>query len=206
MARPTERTEWGKEALHRLLGSAARARVLSCLLLPGATPTHIRELARSCGLHYSAVRREIKLLESLGLVEAEQVGTSKRYHLVAGAPLLAPLRDLVREAVGVVPLLKAAVDTDGVEISFIYGSVAAGEDRPGSDVDVMIVGDADDAKLSEALDEVTRQTGREITPVGYRPEEFRQALREGNSFLTSVLRKPKIMLKGDEDALQRLGA
>jgi predicted nucleotidyltransferase len=112
----------------------------------------------------------------------------------------------VREAVGVVPLLKAAVDTDGVEISFIYGSVAAGEDRPGSDVDVMIVGDADDAKLSEALDEVTRQTGREITPVGYRPEEFRQALREGNSFLTSVLRKPKIMLKGDEDALQRLGA
>jgi predicted nucleotidyltransferase len=174
-------------------------------LLPGAKPVHIRELGRNCGLHYSAAQRELKLLENLGLVEAELVGRSKRYHVVAGCPLLPALRDLVRQAVGVVPLLRAAVDCEGVEFAFIYGSVAAGEDLPDSDVDVMIVGEVDDTELSAALDEVARQTGRETTPVTYRPDEFRQGLREGNSFLTSVLRKPKILLKGDEDALQRLG-
>ncbi len=180
--------------------------MLACLLLPGAGPAHVREIARRCGLHHSAARREIKLLESLGLVEAEHIGTSTRYHVVAGAPLLEPLRSLVREAVGVVPLLKAAVDLETVEFSFIYGSVAAGEDRPGSDVDVMIVGDIADAEISEALDVVAKETGREVTPVTYRPKEFRRAIRQGNSFVTSVLRKPKIMLRGDEDALQRLGA
>lgn len=203
---PAERQDGGREALHRLLGSQARARVLACLLLPGAAPAHLREIARRCGLHHSAARRELKLLESLGLVEAERIGTSLRYHVVAGAPLLEPLRSLVREAVGVVPLLRVALDVDSVKFSFVYGSVAAGEDRPGSDVDVMIIGDMGDAELSEALDGVAKETGREITPVTYRPREFRRALREGNSFVTSVLRKPKIMLKGDEDALQRLGA
>ena len=72
-------------------------------------------------------------------------------------------------------------------------------------VDVMIVGDVADTELSEALDMVAKETGREVTPVTYRPKEFRRAIRQGNSFVTSVLRKPKIMLKGDEDALQRLG-
>lgn len=203
---PREAESWGERALTRLLGSSARAKVLSCLLLPGARPVHVRELGRLCGLPYSAAQREVKLLEDLGLVEAEQVGRSKRYHVVAGAPLIPALRDLVRQAVGVVPLLRAAVDREGVEFSFVYGSVAAGEDLPDSDVDVMVIGDVDDDEFSQALDEVARQTGREITPVTYRPDEFRQGLREGNSFLTSVLRKPKILLKGDEDALQRLGA
>ena len=195
----------GERALAQLLGSTARARVLSCLLLPGAEPVHVRELGRRCDLHYSAAQREIALLEGLGLVEAEAVGRSKRYHLVPKAPMLAPLRDLVRQAVGVVPLLRAVVDREDVELAFIYGSVAAGEDRPDSDVDVMVVGTADDTALTAALDDVARQTGRDITPVTYRPEEFRQGLHEGNSFLTSVLRKPRIILKGDTDVLPGLG-
>jgi predicted nucleotidyltransferase len=197
---------WGEQALRQLLGSATRARLLASLLLPGAAPAHIRELERRCGMPYFAVHRELKLLESLGLVAAEKIGNSKRYHVSPDSPLLPGLRDLVRRAVGVIPLLATTLDREDIEVAFVYGSVASGEDRPDSDVDVMVIGGADLFALSDALAEVTKQTGREITPVTYQTQEFQRGLHAGNSFLCSVVRKPKLFLKGDEDALQRLGA
>jgi predicted nucleotidyltransferase len=202
---PDLTSTWGERALGQLLGSVARAKVLAGLLLPGATPAHIRELERRCGVPYFAVHRELRLLESLGLVTAEKVGNSKRYHVSPDSPLLPGLRELVRRAAGVIPLLAEVLNRDDVDLAFVYGSVASGEDRPDSDVDVMVIGEADLSALAEVLTEVTRQTNREITPVTYRSEEFRQGLRDGNSFLSSIVRKPKLFLKGDEDALRRLG-
>jgi predicted nucleotidyltransferase len=179
--------------------------VLAGLLLPGAGPAHMRELERRCGLPYFAVHRELKLLESLGLVQAERVGSSKRYHVVVDSPLLPGLRELVRRVVGVIPRLAAALDREDVQVAFVYGSVATGEDGPESDVDLMVIGAADLYAVTDAIAELVQQTGREITPVTYTPEGFRQGLRGGNSFLTSVVRKPKVFLKGDEDALRQLG-
>jgi predicted nucleotidyltransferase len=150
------------------------------------------------------VQREAKVLEGLGLIAADRVGNIKLYHVVADAPLVPPLRDLVRRAVGMVPLLRATLDREDVQLAFIYGSVAAGTDRPDSDVDVLIVGMVDDLALSSVLATVEAQTGREITPVIYPPDEFRTGLQQGNSFLASVVRKPKIFVKGDEDALRQV--
>ena len=201
----TTTDSWGEQALALLLGSGTRAKLLSYLLLPGAKPVPLRELARECGLHISAVQRETKLLERLHLIEADRVGNSKLYHVVGDAPLVPPLRDLVRRAVGVVPLLRVALDREDVQVAFIYGSVAAGTDRPESDVDLFIVGEVDDMALSPILAAIAAQTGREITPVIYQPGEFFEGLQQGNSFLSSVVRKPKIFVKGDEDALRSVG-
>ena len=200
----TQTDGWGERALSLLFGSATRAKLLSRLLQPGAKPVHLRELARECGLHVSGLQREAKLLERLGLAESERVGNSKLYQMVDGAPLVDALRDLVRQAVGLVPLLRSALDRKDVEVAFIYGSVAAGNDRPDSDVDLLIVGNVDEMDLSAALGSVAAQTGREITPVFYQAAEFANGLSEGNSFLSSVVRKPKIFLKGDDDALRQV--
>lgn len=196
----------GEQVLAELLGSATRARVLACLLLPGARPVHIRELARECEVHYSAARTELKRLSRLGLVEAERVGNSQVYRLDEGSSLTAPLRDLVRHAVGVIPLLRAALDRDDVQLAFVFGSVAAGSDRPDSDVDVLVVGEIEDLELSAALAAVGKQTGREISMVTYSAEEFAAGLHGGNSFLCSVAKKPVLFLKGDGNALRGFGA
>ncbi|MEN6642860.1 MAG: nucleotidyltransferase domain-containing protein [Armatimonadia bacterium] len=206
MATTVKRTRpWGEAALDQLLGSPSRARLLACLLLPGARPSHIRELERRCGLPYGPVYRELKRLEKLGVVRGERIGNSTVYSAASDSPLLPGLRELVRRAVGIIPLLMQALDQDNIAAAFVYGSVAAGEDHPGSDVDLMVIGDTDDEAVSEALADVTAQTGLEITPVVYPPQEFRQRLREHNSFVSSVLRKPKIFVRGDEDVLRRLG-
>ncbi|MEN6549895.1 MAG: nucleotidyltransferase domain-containing protein [Armatimonadia bacterium] len=196
---------WGEAVLGELLGSPTRARLLACLLLPGAKPSHIRELERHCGLPYGPVYRELKRLERLGLVHGERIGNSTVYSAATDSPFLPSLRELVRRAVGIIPLLAEALDREDIAVAFVYGSVAAGQDRPDSDVDLMVIGEADTYVVSDALADVTTQTAREITPVTYQEDEFRRGLSDGNSFLSSVVRKPKIFLKGDEDALRRLG-
>lgn len=200
------RADWGECTLAQLLGSTARARVLACLLLPGARPMHTREIERECGLHYSAVQRELKLLERAGLVEVEDVGRTRRYHVNTRSPLIVPLRDLVRQAVGVIPMLRQALDRHDIELAFVFGSLASGQDRPDSDVDVMVVGHVDPEALSDLIAEVRGRTGRDITEIVYEPAEFRERLKDDGSFVSSIVRRPLVFLKGDDDALRGLAA
>jgi hypothetical protein len=45
---------------------------------------------------------------------------------------------------------------------------------------------------------------REINPVVYPPDEFREKLAKGHHFLKTVTKGPKIFLIGDERELKRL--
>lgn len=196
----------GEQALKELFGSQARARLLSWLCGWSAEPLHLRAIARQCGLPYNAARREVTRLERLGLVRAEQVGRSKRYHLIETHPLLPGLRQLVRYAVGIVPRLRELLADEPVEVAFIFGSLATGENGASSDVDLMVIGEIDSLRVSALCREAERDTNREITPVTYQPGEFREKVKTSSSFLSSVLRKPKIFVRGDEGALQQLVA
>ena len=81
---------------------------------------------------------------------------------------------------------------------------AAGDDRPESDVDVMVVGRISGRDLSGVIRDVERTTRRPINEVHYSREEFASRTREAGGFLPRVLDGAKVSLKGDEDALQEL--
>ena len=53
-------------------------------------------------------------------------------------------------------------------------------------------------------DEAQETLGREINPTVYPLNEFQSKLRGGHHFLTSVSKKPRILLIGDENVLARL--
>jgi predicted nucleotidyltransferase len=204
MAMPELPANWGERALSELFGSAARATLLTWLCGTPEMPAHVREIARQTSLPYTAARREVSRLEGLGMLRAETVGRSKRYHLVAGFPLLPGLCQAIRRAVGVVPRLQALLADEPVDVAFIYGSMASGSDGAGSDADLLVVGEIDSLHLSNLCGAAESETGREISPVSYRPGEFGQMLREGSTFLSSVLRGPMIFVKGDEDFLREI--
>jgi len=175
-------------------------------LLPGATPAHAREIERRSGVPYGQVHRQLQLLQSLGLVTSERIGNLKRY-AAANVSLMPSLRDLVRRTMGVIPLLTEALDRDEVMVAFVFGSGAAQTDYPDSDIDVLVVADVDDDMLlSRLFSEVSHQTGKDINPVMYLRDEFREKLAAGQSFLTAVVTGPKIFLKGDEDDLRGVAA
>lgn len=98
-------------------------------------------------------------------------------------------------------LRDALVALGPVDCAFIYGSFAKGEEHADSDVDLMIVGHIDLARLQRVLRDLEQQLGREINATVYTPQEFTQRRHEGDAFLRRVLLGPKIVLIGDADAL-----
>lgn len=81
--------------------------------------------------------------------------------------------------------------------------MARGRQSPGSDVDVLLVGDVPFADVVRALYPAQELLAREINPVVLSFEEFRTRAQRGDAFLASVLRNEVVMLLGDLDALRK---
>jgi predicted nucleotidyltransferase len=90
-----------------------------------------------------------------------------------------------------------------VKLAFVFGSVARGEEAAGSDVDVLLVGDAGFRDVVEALHPTQATLGREVNPKVFALDEFAAKARS-EPFLRDVLSRPKIFLIGNADELEEL--
>jgi predicted nucleotidyltransferase len=161
--------------------------------------TQIMELAKS---GRGAVQRELRRLESAGLVSVEMHGNQKHYQANSESPLFDEICRIVRKTVGLKEPLKAAVESLAVTVrlALVYGSVAKRTDTSASDVDLLIV--ADELTLEDvyaALSAAEKLLDRKINPTLYTSEEFDRRRSRGNAFLKRVLSGPVIVLSGTID-------
>lgn len=126
------------------LGAEANVRVLRELAHHGGALSSPSLVART-GLAQSSVRAALIALESIRLVAAIGSGRSRLYRMDAGHPLASDTDRLFKAEQGrfdaVLSSLTDAAATRGNDIlsAWIYGSVARGNDGPGSDLDILIV-------------------------------------------------------------------
>lgn len=161
--------------------------------------TQIMELAKS---GRGAVQRELRRLESAGLVSVEMRGNQKHYQANSESPLFDEICSIVRKTVGPEEPLRTAVESlaGTVRLALVYGSVAKRTDTSASDVDVLIV--ADEVTLEDvyaALSVAEQQLDRKINPTLFTGEEFDRRRARGNAFLKRVLDGPVIILSGTVD-------
>jgi predicted nucleotidyltransferase len=116
------------------------------------------------------------------------------------------IRSIVVKTAGLGDVLRSALEGlgDAINLAFVYGSMARGNDRAGSDVDLLVVGDAEYKKVNSELVQAQKILGREINPTVFPPEEFRKKAKAGSHFLSTVLKDKKIFIKGNEHELARL--
>ena len=126
---------------HHLLGQT-RSRVLSALLLHPERSLHVRELARVAHTSPGSLHRELRALAELGLLIRQDVGRQVTYQANERSPVFAELAGLLRKTTGLADVLRNAIAPLGnaVSLAFVYGSMADGTERAGSDVDVMVLG------------------------------------------------------------------
>ena len=190
-----------------LLGQT-RSAVLSTLLLHPEDSLHVRELARLTGASAGSLHRELRALSELGLLLRQEVGRQVHYRANPDSPVFEELAGLLRKTAGVADVLRDALAplADKVTFAFVYGSMAAGTQRPGSDVDLMVLGRAGFADLARALASAQAALRREVNPTVTTPREFKQKLAAGDGFARSVLKGPKLWLMGEESEFAELAA
>lgn len=188
----------------QLLGNS-RAAILATLLLRPDEEIHGRELSRITNISPGTLHRELQALAEMGVLTRREVGRQVFYLANRSFPLFDDLASIMRKTAGVVDVLRPLLAPLGSQIrcAFVYGSIASGEAAITSDIDIMILGDADFGAVARALAPAHVQLRREINPVIMGAAEFNRKRKEKSGFVASVLRGPKLWLIGGEDDLPK---
>lgn len=206
MTRPAPQTGLGgrPNALALLGVSPSLTRLIRYFAIRPAARPHLRLLQRELGLGSASVQRDLKRLAAAGVVRPvrDLKQRTVRYTVVAHR-FWEVARTLVAASDEPAELLREALrDVAGVEAAFLFGSSAAGTAQPQSDVDVLVVGDAIDARaLYRGLFEVGQVLGRQVTALRYTRATLAERLASGAEFPRAVLEEPKIWLAGDPSAI-----
>jgi predicted nucleotidyltransferase len=189
-----------------LFGRTRRA-VLALLYGHADEEFYLRQIIRAAGVGQGSMQRELKMLVGSGLVLRRALGRQVYFKANPDSPVYAELRSLLLKTAGVADVLREALAplAARIEVAFVYGSVARGDERRASDVDVMVIGDASFADVSQALGPAQQRLGREVNPTVYSPAEYRKKLAAGHHFVRSVTEREKLFLFGNEHDFRRLG-
>jgi len=192
--------------LGTLLFGAYRRQVLALLLMHPEQSFHVREIARITGKPAGTLYRELSSLALAGLLIRSPFGNQVHYRANPACPIYEELRGILRKTFGVADVLRDALElhADRIEVAFVYGSVARGEERAASDVDVMIIGSLKFADAVLALSTAEEMLRREVNPHVYSLREFKKKFAAREPFLVRVTEGPKIYLTGTEDDLGKL--
>jgi len=181
-----------------------RQRVLGFLFGQPDRSYYASEMIGLVGAGSGGVQRELARLEAAGLVTVTRIGRQKHYRANEAASIFPELRGIILKTSGLGDVLRAALSPLEGEIraAFVFGSIAKGVDRAGSDVDLMVVSDRlTYAELFGAIETGATQLGRPVNPTIYASSELARRIRERSPFMMKVLEQPKIWVIGGEHDL-----
>lgn len=178
-----------------------RQRALGWLLLHPDDGVHVRELARLTGTSAGSLHRELARLAEAGLLTRSKRGNQVLYRANRACPVFAELAGLFRKTGGLADVLRAALLglADRIRFALVFGSVARGTETSLSDVDVLVVGEADFAEVVMALHPCQDVLGREVNPVVYSEAEWRARVDRDDPFVRDILHNPVMLLLGVMD-------
>jgi len=189
-------------AVASALFTPVQQRVLGLLFGQPERSFQSAELIRLAKSGTGAVHRQLQRLEKAGLVIVSREGNQKYYAARTDAPVFPELRGLVLKTVGIVEPLRAALApiADEIDLAFVFGSVAKGSERAGSDIDLLVVTD----KLAygdvySALATAERTLGRTINPTVFTRAEWKVKRNRHDSFAVRITAQPRLLVIGSDD-------
>jgi predicted nucleotidyltransferase len=203
----------GHWELDIIFGSSTRVKVLWAFISNPETFFGPRDLERICKRSYEDVRRVTSQLYTLGLIRARLTGTNEPseqqstiihhpFCLNKNHPWIKPLRVLLERELGIVKAVEEKLNELGdISVAFIFGSFARGEQRPESDVDLVVIGGHTLETLVEPISEVEERINREVQLFTYTPREWRRKVKARDHFVVSMMETEKVFLVGSDERL-----
>jgi predicted nucleotidyltransferase len=191
--------------LAEILSSKVRAEIFRLLFGMNDTGLHMREIARRSGFAIGTIQTELRKLLRLDLVYSKRDGNRTYYEANKAHPLFADIRRLVLKTVGLGDVLRGALHkSPAIRCAFVFGSIARGEEKAGSDIDLMVIGDTGFRKVVGLLEGASEQIGREINPHVFTPGELKKRIAAKDHFVSAVMGDARLFIKGGEDDLDEV--
>jgi DNA-binding transcriptional ArsR family regulator len=186
-----------------LLRSPLLGELLAWVFLHPGETSSVTDLAKRFRTSQSTVSREADRLAAAGLVHEQRRGNLRLLQANVDNPLARPLTELLTLTYGPVAVLgDVLAEVHRVDAAYVYGSWAArysGEPGPPPrDVDVLVVGDADEDDLFEAARLAERRLGREVNIHRVSAKAWHN--RGSDPFLASVRSRPLVSIDVVKDS------
>jgi len=162
---------------------------------------YLREIAKLLDKEPSSVQQALEYLIKEKILLDERKGNLRFFKLNKNHPLYEEIKRILRKTLGLEAQLKELVaKLPDIESAFIFGSFAKGREYGGSDIDLMLIGQADEDKLIEEIKPIEEKLKREINYQVFTKSEIKNHLLSGkDGFIALVFQEPKILLKGNLD-------
>lgn len=188
--------------LDSLVKSKTARKILTIFITNPDNRFYIRQLERLVKEPVSAVRRELQKLEHTGFLISKEEANLKYYSVNKRYPIFEEIKNIVLKTQGLGDAIRELIKkTPGIKIAFIYGSVAKGEEKAASDMDLMIIGNIDSVRLHSKINEIESRINRTINYSLINEKDFKN---KKTDFMKRILREKKVFLIGEEDELRRL--
>jgi predicted nucleotidyltransferase len=180
------------------LRSQLRRDLLTHFYLNRSARPYVRQLAASIHADPTNVSRELARLERDGLLRSEIEGRQLYYSLNHQSPTLKPLFALLRGSIGIEPTLRTMLaGVPGINSAWLYGSFAKGEADAASDIDLLVVGSPDQARLASEARKAEKILRREINYTVFTAPELEQRLAARDAFLLDIWNGERIRIAGN---------
>jgi DNA-binding transcriptional ArsR family regulator len=188
--------------LSQILSSRTRAEIFKLLFGTREEELHIREIQRRTKLNDSTIRQELSKLLKLDLVIDRKDSNRVYYRANKLNPLYPDIRNLVLKSVGLIDVLKDALNDQRIQIAFVFGSISEGRETSESDVDLFVIGSLGMRNISSLLSGVANKIGREINTHVMTRGEIKKRYSGKDHFIGSVIQSKKLFIIGTEDDLR----
>jgi predicted nucleotidyltransferase len=162
------------------------------------------EIIRLAASGTGAVHRQLGRLAEAGLVTVERIGNQKHYQARRDSPVFEELHGLVVKTVGIAEPLRQALSPEvaAIRVAFVFGSVAKGTDKAGSDIDLLVISDSlRYPDLFESLQAAESVLARKVNPTVMTTAEWRSKRMRANSFAARVAAQPRVLVIGSDNEL-----
>ena len=164
----------------------ARGAVLNVLLRTGAPLTGRRIHALVSGHSLGAVQQALRDIERIGVITTETIGRAGVHRINESHEAIAPLRALASPIEMLTRVVReAAPDVDAV---IVFGSVARGEARADSDIDLVVIAPEAWDERAGLQQRVLERLGNDCGVLHLTREDFARAPKDREPVVAEILR------------------
>lgn len=189
--------------LSTLITSKSRVEILTWFVAHPGERFHYLQLANLLKASRPSIQKELKRLEDASLLLSQKEANIRFYWVNQEHPLYPEIKSIVFKTAGLADFLRESLEKIGqIEVALIYGSVAKNVEDARSDIDLLVVGDVDMDALVGAVSRAEEAISREINLTTYDKKDWQARVKKKQAFQIDILKSPKIVLIGGEDALR----